>query len=108
MGIGCLIYDIKELAPGPGGHVPEILVVSPPPMMDDLKEWSGVFDGAPATSRLLALEFEIQADSKEVHFFDAASVCTCDPADGFHLSSKAHSELGQALAAEVAGIGWAD
>ncbi len=36
MGIGCLIYDIKELSPGPGGHVPEILVVAPPPMLDDL------------------------------------------------------------------------
>ncbi len=39
MGIGCLIYDIKELSPGPGGHVPEILVVAPPPMLDDLHEW---------------------------------------------------------------------
>ncbi len=47
-------------------------------------ECGGVFEGAPETSRKLALEFEIQADSKEVHFFDAASVCACDPADGFH------------------------
>lgn len=107
MGIGCLIYDIKELSPGPGGHVPEILVVAPPPMLDDLKEWSGVFEGAPAISHRLALEFEIQADSKEVHYFDAASVCACDPADGFHLSAIAHRELGLALAAEVSGIGWA-
>jgi lysophospholipase L1-like esterase len=92
----------------PGGHVPEILVVAPPAMLDDLKEWSGVFEGAPAISRRLALEFEIQADSKEVHFFDAASVCACDPADGFHLSQQAHHDLGLALAAEVAAIGWAE
>lgn len=108
MGIGCLIYDIKELSPGPGGHIPEIIIVSPPPMFDDLKEWSGVFEGAPETSRRLAIEFERQADSKEVHFFDAASVCACDLADGFHLSAEAHQQLGLALAAEVAGIGWAE
>jgi len=77
-------------------------------MLDDLTEWSGVFDGAPAVSRRLALEFEILADSKEVHFFDAASVCACDPADGFHLSAEAHRDLGLALAAEVSGIGWAN
>jgi lysophospholipase L1-like esterase len=77
-------------------------------MLDDLKEWSGVFEGAPEASRKLALEFELQADSKEVHFFDAASVCACDPADGFHLSAEAHQQLGLALAMEVAGIGWAD
>ena len=68
MGIGCLIYDIKELSPGPGWHVPEILVVASLPMLDDLHEWSDVFEGASATSRRLAPEFEIQADSKEVHF----------------------------------------
>ena len=54
----------------------------------------------------MALEFEIQADSKEVHFFDAASVCACDPADGFHLSAEAHRNLGLALAAEVMAMGW--
>jgi lysophospholipase L1-like esterase len=86
--------------------VPEILVVTPPPMLDDLHEWSGVFEGAPETSGKLALEFEIQADSKEVHFFDAASVCACDPADGFHLSAEAHRQLGLALAAEVMAMGW--
>ncbi len=29
-----------------------------------------------------------------MHFFDAASVCACDPADGFHLSAEAHRNLG--------------
>ena len=108
MGIGCLVYDIKELTPGPGGKVPEIMIVSPPPMLDELHEWSSIFDGAPAKSRQLALEFEIMADSLEVHFFDAASVCECDPADGFHLSADANVALGNALADEIRSIGWAE
>ena len=39
MAMGCLVYDIKELKPGPGGSVPEIMIVSPPPMLDDIKDW---------------------------------------------------------------------
>lgn len=106
MGIGCLVHDIKELTPGPGGSVPEIMIVSPPPMLDDLKEWESVFSGGQVKSRRLALEFEIIADSLEVHFFDAGSVVTCSPADGFHLDAEAHRALGMALAQEVEAIGW--
>ncbi|UES41765.1 SGNH/GDSL hydrolase family protein [Roseibium aggregatum] len=106
MGIGCLIHDIKELSPGPDGTVPEIMVVSPPPMLDDIKEWENIFKAAQQKSHELALQFEIMSDSLEVHFFDAGSVSTCDPLDGFHINAQAHKNLGVALAREVEAIGW--
>jgi lysophospholipase L1-like esterase len=106
MGIGCLVHDIKELLPGPGGTCPEILVISPPPMLDDIKEWEQIFKDAPPKSRELALAFEIIADSLEVHFFDAGSVVACDPVDGFHINQHAHEGLGIALAREIEAIGW--
>lgn len=106
MGMGCLIYDLRELSPGPGGSVPEIMIVAPPPILDDIKEWKSIFAGAPEKSRQLALEFEIMADSLGVHFFNAGSVCQCDEADGFHLNADAHRALGAALAQEVEAIGW--
>jgi len=106
MGLGCLIYDIKELTPGPGGTVPEIMIVAPPPMRDDIKEWEPIFSGAQKKSHELALQFEIVADSLEVHFFDAGSVVDCDPQDGFHINQQAHENLGVALAREVESIGW--
>jgi lysophospholipase L1-like esterase len=106
MGIGCLVYDLRELAPGPKGGVPEIMIVAPPPMLDDIKEWKSIFLGAQEKSRQLALEFEIMADSLGVHFFNAGSVCQCDKADGFHLNADAHRALGAALAQEVEAIGW--
>lgn len=108
MGIGCLVHDIKELKPGPRGMVPEIMIVAPPPMLDDIKEWRSIFAGAPEKSRRLALEFEIIADSLEVHFFDAGSAVACDPLDGFHINKEAHATLGNALAREVEAIGWPD
>ncbi|MCY6382463.1 SGNH/GDSL hydrolase family protein [Hoeflea prorocentri] len=108
MGMGCLIHDIKELAPGPGGNVPEIMIVAPPPMQDDIKEWSSIFAGAQEKSHRLALEFEIMADSLEVHYFDAGSIIECDPEDGFHLSGNAHKALGVSMAQEIVAIGWVD
>ena len=106
MGIGCLIHDIKDLALGPGGCAPEIIVVAPPPMLDDIHEWVAIFSGAQKKSRELALQYEIIADSLEVHFFDAGAVIVSDPADGFHLSREAHQTLGLALATEIEAIGW--
>ena len=106
MGIGVLVYDIRELNPGPGGKTPEIMVVSPPPMLDDIKEWEQIFKNAQAKSHELALQFEIIADSLEIHFFDAGSVVRCDPVDGFHIGREAHEKLGVALAREVEAIGW--
>ena len=106
MGIGCLIHDIKELAPGPMGEVPEILVVAPPPMLDDIGEWEGIFSGAQPKSHKLAHDFEVIADSLEVHFFDAGTIISSDPADGFHISRDAHEVLGVRLAQEINVIGW--
>lgn len=106
MGIGCLVHDIKELAPGPSGSIPEILVVAPPPMLDDIKEWEGIFSGAQPKSHQLAHEFEVIADFLEVHYFNAGKIVAADPADGFHLSASAHRSLGLALAKELRTIGW--
>ena len=106
MGIGCLIHDICELALGPDSRTPEIMIVSPPPMLDDIKEWEQIFKHAQRKSHELALQFEIIADSLEVHFFDAGSVASCDPLDGFHINQEAHEALGVALAGEVESIGW--
>lgn len=108
MGVGVLVHDIRELAAGPGGSQPEIMIVSPPPMLADLHEWHSVFAGAPEKSHKLAVELEILADSLECHFFDAGTVARCHEDDGFHLGEEAHRSLGLALAQEVEAIGWSD
>lgn len=106
MGIGCLVHDINELALGPHGRPPEIMVVAPPPMLHDIKEWEQIFKDGQQKSRELALQFEIVADSLEVHFFDAGLVASCDPRDGFHIDDSAHLALGTAIAREIEAIGW--
>ena len=73
---------------------------------DKADRWAPIFDGAHEKSHHLALQFEIMADSLGVHFFDAGSVCECDPGDGFHIGADAHEALGLALADEIKAIGW--
>ena len=109
MGIGVMIHDIREFACQSGkASLPEIMIVSPPPMLDDLKEWEPIFAGAQGKSRELAIEFEQIADALEVHFFDAGSVVSCSEIDGFHIDAESHETLGRALAHEIQLIGWDD
>lgn len=110
MGMGVLVHDIRDFFTSGGGgeNVPEIMIVSPPPMLDNIREWQSVFDGAPEKSRKLALEFEQIADSLEVHFLDAGSHVHCSDIDGFHMDTDAHKTLGETLAMEVESIGWSD
>jgi lysophospholipase L1-like esterase len=108
MAVSVLVHDIREFATRQDGSQSEIMIVSPPPMLQDLKEWGPVFAGASEKSHRLALEFERIADSLECHFFDAGSVARSHEDDGVHLAADAHLALGQALAQEVEAIGWMD
>ncbi|MEP3280219.1 MAG: SGNH/GDSL hydrolase family protein [Stappiaceae bacterium] len=106
MGVGALIQDIKERPIGIDGSIPEIMIVAPPPVCKDLKDWAQVFDGAHEKSHALAAEYERIADALEVHFFDAGQVVSSSPEDGFHLDKNSHKLLGEALAEEILAIGW--
>lgn len=106
MGMGALVQDIKELRAGPGQRIPEIMIVSPPPILEDLRGWESVFDGGREKSLLLAGEYASIADALEVHFFDAGSVVTSSDIDGFHLDAEGHGRFGIAMAEAVEAIGW--
>lgn len=108
MGVGALVQDIMDMRPGPGESVPEIMIVSPPPILEDLKGWDSMLEGGRAKSLRLADEYARMADAMEVHFFDAGSVVVSSEADGFHLDADAHGALGRALAEAVEAIGWPD
>lgn len=105
MGVRALIDDIKALDVGRAG-VPEILLVSPPPILRDLRGWEPVFAGGHEKSLALAREYEAVADAAEVHFFDAGTVVASAPDDGFHLDLDGHRILGLAIAEQVRNIGW--
>lgn len=106
MGVGALVSDIKSMPAGIDGKTPEIMIISPPPILEDLKGWDSVFDGGREKSLQFAEEFERVADAQEVHFYDAGSIVASSAVDGFHLDIAAHKTLGEAIALEIEAIGW--
>lgn len=106
MGMAALVQDIKEMRAGVGLRVPEIMIVAPPPILENLKGWEAVFAGGREKSLQLAAEYERVADACEVHFFDAGAVSASSELDGFHLDRDNHRLLGLALAEAVISIGW--
>lgn len=108
MGMGALVSDIKAMRPGPGQRIPEIMIVSPPPILENLKGWEPVFEGGYEKSLRLAEEYQRIADALEVHFFDAGSVVASSEVDGFHLDVAGHHRLAHAMADEIEAVGWPD
>lgn len=109
MGMGALVQDIKDIHMSICQPVPEILVVSPPPFLDDLREWEPLFaEGGKEKSRQLAVEYEKLSKVAETHFFDAGSAVQCCEADGFHLSPDAQIALAHAIKHEIEMIEWPD
>lgn len=104
MGVSALIGDIKQVAPGRDAEVPQIILVSPPPILEDLRGWESVFQGGYEKSLRLAEEYANVAEVHGVAFFDAGSVAKSSQTDGFHLDVESHKALGLALADEVESV----
>lgn len=107
LGIGTLVQDVKRLRPGPDQSIPEIMIVSPPPILIDLKGWESVFDGGREKSHQLAGEYARIAEVMDLHFVDAGSIVNSSDVDGFHLDRPAHAKLGTAIADVIETVDWA-
>lgn len=98
LGMGALVGDIREVAFRTSTPVPDIILVSPPPVLPDLKAWSKVFEGAFEKSQNLAQEYAQVAKARDVRFLDAGEHATCSSVDGFHLDASGAQSLGKAIA----------
>jgi lysophospholipase L1-like esterase len=84
---------------------PQILVISPPPLVPTTDEWfSDLWGHAIAESKKLAGHYARVAKENGVHFFDAGGVASADPTDGGHLDAKNTAAIGKALVPVVKGI----
>lgn len=77
---------------------PAILVVAPPPLCETANhEYSGMFAGGIAQSKMLASLYADLADETGCGFFDAGSVARTTPVDGVHLDGPNTRAVGRAL-----------
>lgn len=97
MGMAALVGDIREVAIRSSFDTPEIIIVSPPPILQELRGWAKVFEGGFEKSQNLAHEYESIAKAREVGFLDAGNHATCSPVDGFHINSDGAKCLGTAI-----------
>ncbi len=103
-GIDALINDIKQLAPGPNGSIPEILIICPPVILPEPPTFHHMFDGGYETSLKMPEEFRRIADLQSVHFMDANDHIVTSPVDGIHFEVEEHAKLGKAIAQKVKSI----
>lgn len=82
---------------GPDGAAPEVMLISPAPILE-----SGIlaetFQGGAAKSELLASRMRKVARNRDWLFLDAARHVAVDPVEGVHLTAEAHGALGSAVA----------
>lgn len=96
-----LLNIIRQAPIEPGMPVPEILIVSPPRIINPKGVIANKFQGAEKRCLGLADELKKVADENSVYFFDAAGVTEASSVDGIHLDEAQHATLGEAVANAV-------
>lgn len=95
-----LVAIARSSACGLGGNAPDVLVVTPTPIIE-CGELGQMFSGGAAKSLNLAQAFEAMGQRARVRVFDAGEVCEVSPTDGVHFETQALHALGRALARQV-------
>jgi lysophospholipase L1-like esterase len=98
MGISRLVGMIKRFPFKAAYKPPQVLVMSPPPLVKTEDEWFNELWGhAIEESKRFAQHYSRVADEQGVHFFDAGSVAKADETDGGHLDAANTKAIGAAL-----------
>jgi len=79
---------------------PQILVVSPPPLVETANpDFAAMFAGGVGQSAMLASFYADLADDMGAAFFDSGSVAVCSAIDGVHLDAINTRAIGRGIAA---------
>jgi lysophospholipase L1-like esterase len=103
-GMALLVEAIRAGDFGPAQAPPEILIVSPARLRDNIAEvWlAGEFGaGCLEKDRALSVVYETVAQLSGCHFLDAALCCEASEKDAVHLDAANHRKLGEAIAAKT-------
>lgn len=109
-GIRTLIEMIQASDAGRGGKAPEILIMSPAPLIAgiqekasfDIREFADLDGHDPqAVSRGLAAEYKLRADEYGCEFLDAGLHAEACAEDGVHLTAEAHKSLALAVCEKI-------
>ncbi len=100
-GTAKLIQIIRHAPIEPGMPIPEIMIISPPPITKPKGAIAHKFEGSEKRCIGLAPALENVAKEHSVHFFNAGNVTEASVVDGIHLDENQHQILGKAIAYAV-------
>ena len=107
-GIATLIETIRKAPIEPGMPVPEILLISPPPITCPKGKIASKFKGAELKWPGFNKALELVANENECYFFDAGTVISASSIDGIHLDLEQHQQLATSVNQQVIKIFSAD
>lgn len=98
-----LLRIIAASESGPGGAAPQMLLITPPPVLEAgcLAE---MFEGGAAKSQRLAPEYARVAARRGAALLDAGQIIVSSPLDGVHFDSAEHGKLGHAVARTISAL----
>ncbi|TPW33076.1 arylesterase [Martelella alba] len=97
-GMSRLIELVRQRVIPMNGEVPEMLIVSPPHIVETANDTSmAIMPGLIAQSQMLSTLYRDLADNSGCGFFDAASVAKASPLDGVHMDVENTRALGRGL-----------
>lgn len=95
-----LIATIRAHRCGPNGADPDILLVSPPPIIE-VGCLADMFKGGASKSNDLAAAIAAAAKRANVSYLDAGAHIMVSPVDGIHYDTPAHATLARVMARAV-------
>jgi len=107
--VGRLLSIVKTSECGPGLGAPKMLVICPPPILNEFgerPEFAEMFAGGYEKSRTLAPAYRAVAAEYGAEFLNAGDVIKSSPFDGIHFDKDQQEALGNAVTAAVAKIRW--
>ena len=95
--VGVLLREVRACAAGPAGGTPEVIVMSPVPILE-IGFLGDIFVDGAAKSLALASLFEKVAGSFGARFLTAVS-----PVDGIHYEREGHAALARLVVEAIGG-----
>lgn len=107
-GAATLAATVRSSESGPRGAAPAVLLVSPLPVGEHIRQSPFGEEFGYERGREKSLRFPEryanEAKMLGVDFLDAAKLVSAHPLDSIHLSAESHAVLGKAIAARIEGI----
>lgn len=103
-GVATLVQTIRKAPIEPGMHIPRILLLCPPPIIQPKGVIADKFRGAEVRWTGFNRALKKIAAETDCNFFDTGTVISASKIDGIHLDLKQHQQLALSIHPIIQGI----